>query len=117
MILLKRAYDDPVAADGRRFLVDRLWPRGIKKENLHVESWIKDVAPSTDLRKWFDHDPAKWPEFEQRYRAELDAKPETWQPLLAAAKTGDITLIYSARDTVHNDAVLLKAYLEEKLAA
>ncbi|GJM41978.1 MAG: hypothetical protein DHS20C20_22600 [Ardenticatenaceae bacterium] len=117
MIQLKRAYDKPEKADGRRFLVDRLWPRGVKKENLALSVWLKEVAPSNELRHWFGHDPQKWPDFQQRYRDELDAKPESIQPLLTAAQEGKIMLVYGARDTKHNDAVVLKAYLEEKLAS
>lgn len=116
MIHLKRAYDDPEAADGRRYLVDRLWPRGVKKEVLHLEGWLKDVAPSDALRRWFNHDPEKWQSFQQRYRKELDAKPERWQPLLVAARQGDITLVYGARDREHNNAVVLQAYLQEQLS-
>lgn len=116
VIYLKRAYDEPGTADGRRFLVDRLWPRGVKKEDLALDGWLKEVAPSDELRRWFAHDPQKWPTFQQRYRDELDAKPESWQPLLMAAGEGDITLVYGARDREHNDAVILKAYLEEQIA-
>lgn len=115
MIQLKRAYDEPEPADGRRFLVDRLWPRGIKREALALDGWLREVAPSNELRRWFAHEPQKWLAFQQRYRDELDVKPESWQPLLTAAGEGDITLVYGARDTEHNDAVVLKAYLEEKL--
>src|SRR5262249_19697977 len=96
------------------FLVDHLWPRGVKKEALRLESWVRAVAPSDRLRQWFGHDPAKWKEFQRRYFAELDQEPEAWQPLLQAARAGDITLVYSARDTDHNIAVALKAYLEKK---
>lgn len=117
MIGLKRAYDEPEAAGGRRFLIDRLWPRGVKKEKLLLDGWLKEVAPSDELRRWFGHDPERWTAFQQRYRAELDQKPESWRPLLAAAREGDITLVYSARDTQNNNAVVLKAYLEEKLAS
>lgn len=117
MIELKRAYDSPGGSAGSRFLVDHLWPRGIKKEALHVESWVKDVSPSDKLRKWFGHDPAKWTEFERRYFAELDKAPTAWQPLLQAAQTGDITLVYGARDREHNNAVALKAFLEGKMTA
>lgn len=116
MIRLKRAYDEMADEDGTRFLVDRLWPRGIKKEALHVESWVKDVAPSTELRRWFGHDPAKWAEFQRRYTAELEANLDAWEPLLTAARAGTIALVYSAKDTEHNDAVVLKAFLEERLA-
>jgi uncharacterized protein YeaO (DUF488 family) len=102
MIAIKRAYDPTAKSDGRRFLVDHLWPRGIKKEALQVESWVKLVSPSDALRKWFGHEPAKWKEFQHRYFAELDKKPETWQPLLQAAQKDDITLVFGARDTEHN---------------
>ena len=115
MIRLKRAYDEMADEDGSRFLVDRLWPRGIRKEALHVQDWVKEVAPSTELRRWFGHDPAKWTEFQRRYAAELEAKPAAWEPLLTAARAGTITLVYSAKDTQHNDAVVLKAFLEERL--
>jgi uncharacterized protein YeaO (DUF488 family) len=115
MISLKRAYDPVDKSDGARFLVDRLWPRGVKKESLHVESWEKAVAPSDNLRKWFGHVPEKWPEFRRRYFAELNKKPEALKLLLHAAQTGNITLVYGARDTEHNDAVALKEYLEKKI--
>ena len=108
-------YERAQASDGTRFLVDRLWPRGIKKEELKMETWLKDVAPSPELRKWFAHDPARWQEFQKRYRAELRANPEAWKPILEAAKKGDVTLLYGARDTEHNSAILLKAFLEEHL--
>lgn len=112
MFKLKRAYEEPAAADGRRFLVERLWPRGVKKETLQVEAWLKDVAPSTGLRRWFGHDPAKWETFRRRYFEELDARPDAWRPLLAAARRGRVTLVYSSHDTQHNNAVALKDYLE-----
>ncbi|MBV9873153.1 MAG: DUF488 domain-containing protein [Verrucomicrobia bacterium] len=115
MIRIKRAYDPPAEQDGTRFLVDRLWPRGIKKEALRLAAWCKEVAPSNELRRWFSHDPDKWKEFQRRYRAELNAHGTAWQPLLDAAKQGDVTLIYSAHDTEHNDARVLKTYLEERL--
>jgi uncharacterized protein YeaO (DUF488 family) len=116
MIRVKRVYEPAEKIDGVRFLVDHLWPRGLKKEALHVERWIKSVSPSNDLRSWFGHEPAKWKEFQRRYFAELNEKPETWAALLAAAREQDITLVYSARDTEHNNAVALKLYLEKKLA-
>ena len=116
MIQLKRAYDLPSADDGARFLVDRLWPRGVRKEALEIVAWLRNVAPSTELRKWFGHDPEKWPEFQQRYRAELADNADAWQPLLDAARAGTVTLVYGAKDTEHNDAVVLKALLEERLA-
>ncbi len=114
MIHLKRAYDPPAKADGQRFLVDRLWPRGTKKEKLHLEGWIKDIAPTDALRKWFNHDPAKWKEFQRRYLAELK-KTDAWKPLEEAARAGDITLVYGAKDSEHNNAVVLKSFLERKL--
>ncbi|MEP6594188.1 MAG: DUF488 family protein [Acidobacteriota bacterium] len=115
MLTLKRAYDPVSKHDGRRFLVERLWPRGLPKAKLHVEAWLKDVGPSTDLRKWFSHDPEKWPQFRTRYFRELDAQPEAWQPILSAARRGTVTLIYSSHDTEHNNAVALKEYLQPKL--
>jgi uncharacterized protein YeaO (DUF488 family) len=115
MIQTKRVYEPSAKTDGKRFLVERLWPRGIKKEALSLNGWSKEVAPSHELRKWFNHDPAKWKEFQRRYRAELDAKPEAWQPLLEAAKAGNLTLLFSAHDMEHNNAVVLKARLEERL--
>ncbi|HZL43453.1 MAG TPA: DUF488 domain-containing protein [Verrucomicrobiae bacterium] len=115
MIRIKRVYEPVEKTDGRRFLVERLWPRGIKKEALHMTGWLKDVAPSDGLRRWFNHDPDKWAEFQRRYRAELVGKPEAWQPLLEAAKAGDLTLLFSAHDHEHNNAVVLKEYLDERL--
>jgi uncharacterized protein YeaO (DUF488 family) len=117
MIRVKRVYEPQGKTDGARFLVDHLWPRGLKKETLQVKSWIKAVSPSNDLRRWFGHDPTKWKEFQNRYFAEMDKKPETWQVLLEAARTGDITLVFSARDEEHNNAVALKSYLEKQLKA
>jgi uncharacterized protein YeaO (DUF488 family) len=115
VILLKRAYDGTNIKDGRRFLVERLWPRGIKKASLPLDGWVKDVAPSTELRKWFSHDPAKWTQFQRRYRAELQQKPQFWKPLLDAARKGTITLVYSSHDAEHNNAVVLKQFLESHL--
>lgn len=108
----KRASERAESSDGTRFLVDRLWPRGIRKDSLQLDAWLKEVSPSTALRKWFAHDAGKWDEFQRRYFAELDAKPEALEPLLAAAGHGRVTLIYGARDTEHNQAVALKAYLQ-----
>ncbi len=115
MIVTKRVYEEPDAKDGARYLVERLWPRGIKKEKLSLEAWEKEAAPSDGLRRWFGHDPAKWKEFQRRYRAELDANPEAWKPLLEASKKGNVTLLYSARDTEHNNAIVLESYLKEQL--
>ena len=118
-IQLKRAYDEPSRSDGYRVLVDRLWPRGIKKENLRLDAWAKTLAPSTQLRTWFAHDPAKWTEFGKRYRAELKAAgaAQTVRELLASAKGAKtITLLYGAKDREHNEAIVLRA-LFERMAA
>lgn len=114
MIQIKRVYDPPAKGDGERFLVERLWPRGMKKEALHMVAWCKNTAPSAELRRWFGHDPAKWKEFQRRYQAELADNRAAYQPLLDAAKQGNITLLYSAHDTEHNNAVVLKSYLDER---
>lgn len=115
MLKAKRVYEDAKRSDGTRFLVERLWPRGIKKDSLKMKAWLKDVAPSPDLRKWFAHDPHKWTEFQRRYRAELKSNPDAWKPILEAATHGDVTLLYSTRDTEHNSALLLKSFLEEQM--
>ena len=117
MIQIKRVYDPAAADDGTRFLVERLWPRGIKKEALEMKAWCKEAGPSTELRKWFSHDPAKWTEFQRRYRAELNERPEAWQPILDAAKKGTVTLLYSSHDTEHNNAKALESYLRKRLAS
>jgi len=114
MLKLKRAYEPAAKADGTRILVERLWPRGLSKTKVHVDAWLKEVAPSTDLRKWFGHDPEKWPQFRQRYFRELDARPEAWQPIVSKARRGLVTLIYSSHDTLHNNAVALQEYLQAK---
>lgn len=116
MIRIKRVRDAVEKTDGARFLVERLWPRGVKKDALKLDAWLKDVAPSTALRKWFDHDPAKWVEFQERYRAELDANPDAWRPILEAAKHSPVVLLFSSHDAEHNNVVALKAYLESKRA-
>jgi uncharacterized protein YeaO (DUF488 family) len=113
MIQIKRVYDPPRAEDGLRFLVDRLWPRGISKEALKLDRWLKDVAPSDGLRRWFGHDPAKWDDFCQRYFNELNNKPDTWQPIINSAQESDVTLLFSAKDTEHNNAAALKLFLDE----
>lgn len=114
MIQLKRAYEDPSPADGERILVERLWPRGLTRERAAIDLWLKDVAPSPELRKWFGHDPAKWKRFEQRYWEELQDKPEAVDLLRRKAKRGAITLVYSARDPEHNAAVALREYLSRR---
>jgi uncharacterized protein YeaO (DUF488 family) len=108
---LKRVYDPPARSDGARFLVERLWPRGVKKESLKIDAWIKDAAPNAELRKWFHHDPAKWEEFRRRYFDELKERPAALQPIVDAAQKGVVTLIYSSHDTEHNNAVALKEFL------
>jgi len=115
MIQVKRVYEPAAASDGARFLVDRLWPRGLKKKVLRVDGWLKDAAPSNPLRKWFNHDPAKWDEFQNRYFAELDEKLEAVRPLLEAARRGKVTLLFAAHDTEHNNAVALKEYLARRI--
>jgi uncharacterized protein YeaO (DUF488 family) len=115
MIQTKRAYEHASKTDGVRILVERLWPRGIKKEALSLDTWLKDVAPSTELRQWFQHDPAKWQEFRKRYSRELEENPEPWQRLLSIARRGRLTLVYSSHDEEHNNAVALKEFLERKL--
>ena len=114
MIRIKRAYEPSEPADGRRFLVERLWPRGIRKETLAMDAWLKEVAPSTELRRWFGHRPERYEEFRRRYRGELDSKADTWRPVLAAASRGPVTLLYSAHDTEHNGALVLRDYLAER---
>lgn len=113
-IQIKRAYDPPKSSDGTRILVDRLWPRGLTKEKLKVQQWMKDVAPSNELRKWIHADPSKWAEFERRYSVELAAHADLVAELLKMARAGTLTLVYSARDEEHNNAAVLKKYLERK---
>lgn len=115
-IQLRRAYEPPSPTGGKRILVDRLWPRGRSKEEMQLDAWLKDAAPSTELRKWFGHDPEKWSEFQQRYRQELAANPEALAPLLEAARSGPVTLVYGAKDEQHNDAVVLRELLIERLS-
>jgi uncharacterized protein YeaO (DUF488 family) len=110
-IHLKRAYEDPAPGDGQRLLVDGLWPRGVSKEDLHAEAWLKALAPSTALRKWFGHDPARWDGFRERYFAELEANPEALAQLRGYLARGPVTLLYGARDEEHNNAVALRDYL------
>jgi uncharacterized protein YeaO (DUF488 family) len=115
MITLKRAYDPVSPSDGIRFLVERLWPREVSKPRLRVDAWLKEVGPSTTLRKWFSHDPDKWDEFRWRYFRELDSHPEAWQPIVSAARRGRVTLVYSSRDAQHNNAVALQEFLRTKV--
>jgi uncharacterized protein YeaO (DUF488 family) len=117
MLVTKRVYEPFDIEDGTRLLVERLWPRGIKKEALKMDAWMKEVSPSDGLRRWFNHDPEKWNEFTKRYSDELMKRPQAWQPILKSAVQGRVTLLYSARDEKHNNAVALKAFLEERIAA
>ncbi len=110
-VKLKRAYDPAVATDGTRILVDRLWPRGVSKEDAALDQWMKDIAPSTELRQWFGHDPDRWNEFGRRYRTELHNNAGLLRHLRAAARKGCVTLVYSAHDEEHNDAVVLREVL------
>lgn len=111
-IRLKRAYETPEPDDGFRILVDRLWPRGVSKSTARIDLWLKEIAPSTSLRKWFGHEPSKWPEFKTRYFAELDNKPQSVDQILAHVRRGTVTLVYGAKDKEHNDAVALLEYLQ-----
>jgi uncharacterized protein YeaO (DUF488 family) len=115
MIRLKRAYEPATSDDGVRVLVERLWPRGVTKARLKLDRWSKDVAPSADLRKWFSHQPERWPEFRHRYFTELRANRAAWQPLLTAARRGRITFVYAAHDEARNGAIALKAFLDRRL--
>lgn len=114
MVRIKRIYDSPIPSseDGKRVLIDRLWPRGLRKDEVVVDEWMKEIAPSSQLRKWFGHDPAKWEEFKKRYRKELEGKKEFVEELRKDAKHGTLTILYSAKDTEHNNAVALKEFVE-----
>jgi uncharacterized protein YeaO (DUF488 family) len=113
-IRLKRAYDPPSPEDGVRVLVDRLWPRGLRKNDAAIDRWLKDIAPSTELRRWFGHDPSRWDEFQHRYRHELSAHAELLDELRELARTGVVTLVYGAKDERHNDAVVLRDVLTSR---
>ena len=110
-VKLKRAYELPEPQDGARVLIDRLWPRGVKKETLALDHWAKELAPSTELRQWFNHDPARWDEFQKRYTAELHANAEPLEALRTQARRSTVTLVYGAHDELHNDAVVLRELL------
>jgi uncharacterized protein YeaO (DUF488 family) len=114
MIELHRVYEHSWT-HGTHFLVERLWPRGNRKKSVHFSDWLEDVAPSDALRRWFQHDPPKWTEFQRHHRTELDRHPDAWAPILAAARAGGATLLYSSHDTEHNNAVVLRDYLNERL--
>ena len=112
-IHIKRVYDPPQKEDGQRILVDRLWPRGLTKEKAKVDIWLKEIAPSTGLRQWFHHDPAKWDEFKKRYQQELKENKEEVARLKTLLQKDTTTLVYAAKDEVHNDAVVLKEWLQQ----
>jgi uncharacterized protein YeaO (DUF488 family) len=116
MLALKRAYEPRAAADGRRVLVDRLWPRGVTKRQLAIDAWMKELAPSTELRRWFAHDLAKWADFQRRYRRELRTHAVLVDRLARDALKGRVTLIFGARDQSHNDAVVLAAVVRRRMA-
>jgi len=109
-IEVARVYDGELP-EGRRFLVDRVWPRGVRKDDLHLDGWLRDVAPSADLRRWFGHRPERWDEFRHRYAEELAAHPDAWRPLLQAAQEGDVVLLFGAKDVERNNAVVLRDHL------
>jgi uncharacterized protein YeaO (DUF488 family) len=111
-IRIKRVYEAPARSDGYRVLVDRVWPRGVSRSTLQLDAWAKDVAPSTGLRKWFDHDPGKWREFKARYFRELRKNIAAAEPMLAVARSGTVTLLYGAKETQFNNAVALKEFIE-----
>ena len=113
-IAIKRVYQEPDPADGFRILVDRLWPRGHSKERAKIDLWLKDIAPSTELRKWFNHDPAKWTEFQKRYKQELKSKGDLLDAIKEKLHQGPVTLLYGAKDEAHNEAVVLLAMLRPK---
>ena len=115
-IKLKRAYEEPKSGDGFRILVDRLWPRGVSKSSARIDLWLKEIAPSAALRKWFGHDPSKWTKFRDRYFLELDNNPKAVEQLMKHVRHGTVTLVYGAKDQEHNDAVALKEYLESDRA-
>jgi uncharacterized protein YeaO (DUF488 family) len=110
-IQVARIHDREAPSSGRRFLVDRLWPRGIRRDDVAFDGWLRDVAPSAELRRWFGHDVERWPEFRRRYLAELADAPDAVRPLVEAARQGDVTLLYAARDAEHNNAVVLREHL------
>jgi uncharacterized protein YeaO (DUF488 family) len=111
-VQIKRVYEPRSASDGKRILVDRLWPRGLSREKAGVDLWLKDIAPSTELRKWFGHDPAKWTEFQKRYRAEVKENAEPLTALKREAKAGLVTLLFGAKDEEHNEAIILQSILK-----
>ncbi len=117
MVKIKRVYDPPAPLDGKRILIDRLWPRGLRKEGARIDAWMKEIAPSTELRKWFNHDPEKWNEFRKRFFAELDAGQESVDSIIAAARKGTVTLLFGSKEMRYNNAVALKQYLDSRMKA
>ncbi len=117
MLKIKRVYDPPSAGDGKRILIDRLWPRGLRKDGAKIDSWIKEAGPSTELRKWFNHEPEKWKGFKQRFFAELDAKPDVVSEIIGLARKGTVTLLFGSKEERFNNAVALKEYLEAGMGA
>ena len=113
-ISLKRAYEAPARTDGCRILVERLWPRGLSKQDAKIELWLKEAAPSTDLRRWFSHEPKKWKEFKRRYFEELRGRSEALEPIIERVRAGQVTFVFGSRETRFNNAVALKEYLERK---
>ena len=116
-IAVKRVYEPAAKSDGYRVLVDRVWPRGLKKEDANLDAWAKELAPSTTLRKWFGHEPARWEAFRHRYATELAAQKTFWQPLVTKAERHRVTLLFGAKDEEHNQAVALKMYLDNWMKA
>lgn len=114
-LAIKRVYEPHSPQDGCRLLVERLWPRGLTKESAHLDGWLREVAPSTELRRWFNHLPERWQEFQRRYRLELKSHPDAWQPILDAAAKGQVTLLFSSHDAEHNNVVALRDFLLEKV--
>ncbi len=114
MLQIKRVYDPPSGEDGHRVLVDRLWPRGLKREAAYIDLWLKDIAPSDDLRRWFGHDPRRWERFAERYRKELVAQEPIGRELVKRARKRRVTLLYAAKDPERNNAVVLKSFLADK---
>ena len=113
-IIIKRVYDEPSKEDGKRILIDRLWPRGLTKEKAQIDLWLKEISPSTELRKWFGHDPSKWTEFKKRYIVEIKKNTTVRSQLEEQLKNGKVTLVYGAKDEKHNDAVVLQEYFANK---
>jgi len=114
---LKRIYEPPSTSDGYRVLVERLWPRGVSKDSARLDDWLKEIAPSPELRRWYSHQPERWPEFQTRYRAELAGNTELVDQLIAQLQAGDVTLLFAAKDEARNSAVLLKSFIENRLGS